>query len=142
MMGRRRLTKHHPGPRRQRCKQDESQNDHSVSGSTCASARGTASGSVQSPCREKTCGQRGLWRGQKADTPWVCSCRCCNPTYPCPACPSPSSSPAGRLRAGDRRPGLFTTLNAFKRFFKHISLVLSKMVLSLCRYLTPSSQNK
>lgn len=66
---------------------------------------------IQLPCREKTCGQRGLWRAQKADTPWVCSCRCCNRTYPCPACPNPSSSPAGRLKAGDRREGLFTMLN-------------------------------
>lgn len=68
---------------------------------------------IQLPCREKTCGQRGLWRAQRADTPLVCSCRCCNRTYPCPACPNPSSSLKGRLKVAGGRQQLLTTINMF-----------------------------
>lgn len=49
------------------------------------------------PYQERRCVQRGLWRVQRADTPWACSCHCCNQTCPCPACPGPSSSPTERL---------------------------------------------
>lgn len=84
--------------------------------------------SVVWPCQERSCGRRGLWRVQRADTPWACSCRCCNQTCPCPACPGPSSSPTGRLGAERRKVDLLY----YKT--KQRNILCHKMQWSFCSF--------